>query len=184
MKKINLVIACLLGTAFTLGGYAATPKSEAYRQTPTGDGSESGLAITATLPDGTTHEMHLFFDPNEMRGFLEDTYGFDKTWHSKEFYTLSQQLKMNSKKADLVLPGLMMKPYSFDEIGEIGRVMKEKGLRFAIDAQRVSDTEYVEYGITAMDKKYTIFRYTIYFVSNKEEIPVSELAGEGLYLGY
>lgn len=61
MKKINLVIACLLGTALTLGGCASTPQSEAYLATPIGDGSESGFAMTTTLPDGTVNRKRSFF---------------------------------------------------------------------------------------------------------------------------
>ena len=182
--KINMVIACLLGTALALGGCASTPQSEAYLSTPIGDGSESGFVMTTTLPDGTTHEMHLFSTNDEVREFLEKTCGFDKTWHSKELYTNAQLIQMNSKTADLNLSGLVMKPYSFDEVGEIGRVMKEKGLRFAMDAQRGTATEYVEFGITAMDKKYTIFRYSIYLVSNEEMIPTSERSGSESYFGY
>ena len=186
MKKINMVVACLLGMACMFGGCASTPQSEAYLQTPIGDGSESGFVMTATLPDGTTREMHLFADYNEQREFLEDKIGFDKTWHSKSPYTSSQILKMNSKTADLHLDFLRMIPYSFDEIGEIGKIMKEKGLRFAINVEKMSDgdyKDYVEFAITAMDKKYTIFRYTVYLVTNEPEMSHEEM-GALLYLTY
>lgn len=183
MKKINMVTVCLLGTALTLAGCASTPQSEAYLQTSIGDGSESGFVMTTTLPDGTTREMHLFADNNEQREFLEDKIGFDKTWHSKFPYPSSQILKMNSKTADLHLAGLTMIPYSFDEIGEIGKMMKEKGLRFAINVEKMSDKDYVEFAITAMDKKYTIFRYTAYHVTNEPEMSHKEM-GALLYLTY
>ena len=182
--KINMVIACLLGTALALGGCASTPQSEAYLSTPIGDGSESGFVMTTTLPDGTMHEMHLFKTWQEMDAYTAKI-GFERTsWHMKFDASVLQMAKQNVKNAKFDEEGYLAPPYSFDDVGEIGRVMKEKGLRFAMDAQRGTATEYVEFGITAMDKKYTIFRYSIYWVSNEEMIPASERSGSESYFGY
>ena len=160
MKKINLVIACLLGTAFTLGGYAATPKSEAYRKTPTGNGSESGLAITVTLPDGTTHEMHLFKTWQEMDAYTAKI-GFERTqWHMKFDASILQQAKQSVKNAKFDEEGYLVQPYSFDDVGEIGRVMKEKGLPWSVYAFK-NGKEWRTIGVVAQDKKYTLFRFSV-----------------------
>ena len=158
--KINMVIACLLGTALALGGCASTPQSEAYLSTPIGDGSESGFVMTTTLPDGTMHEMHLFKTWQEMDAYTAKI-GFERTsWHMKFDASVLQMAKQNVKNAKFDEEGYLAQPYSFDDVGEIGRVMKEKGLPWSIYAFK-NDREWRTIGVVAQDKKYTLFRFSV-----------------------
>ena len=160
MKKINLVIVCLLGTALTLGGCASTPQSEAYLATPIGDGSESGFSMTTTLPDGTTREMHLFKTWQEMDAYTAGI-GFERTrWHMKFDASALQQLKFSAKNANFNEDGYLAQPYSFDDVGEMGKVMKEKGLPWSVYAFK-NDKEWRTIGLVAQDKKYTTFRFSV-----------------------
>lgn len=158
MKKINMVVVCLLSTALTVAGCASTPQSEAYLQTPIGNGSESGFVMTATLPDGTTREMHLFKTWQEMDAFTTEI-GFERTsWHMKFDASLLQTAKFSAKNAKFNEEGYLAEPYSFDEIGEIGKVMKEKGLPLSVYADKIGK-EWRTVGVVAQDKKYTNFRF-------------------------
>lgn len=167
MKKINMVVVCLLDTSLTVAGCASTPQSEAYLQTPIGNGSESGFVMTATLPDGTTREMHLFKTWQEMDAFTTEI-GFERTsWHMKFDASLLQTAKFSAKNAKFNEEGYLAEPYSFDEIGEIGKVMKEKELHLSVYADKIGK-EWRTVGVVAQDKKYTNFRFSIIDYIDKE----------------
>ena len=177
MKKINLVIACLLGIVLAFVGCASTPQSEAYLSTPIGDGSESGFVMTTTLPDGTTREMHLFKTPQECEAYAAKI-GFDiKRWHMKFDASFAQKMEMFKRDAKFNENGYYAHPFPFDEVGKIGKVMKEKGLSWSICALK-NGSEWRTIGVVAQDKKYTLFRFSIIDYIDEEAYQVRLAAKE------
>ena len=111
-----------------------------------GDGSETGYVMkNATLPDGSKADMHLFKTQKEASMyFKENTSG---KWYMKHEGTAGETLKMSGKNFKISEDDLYIMPCTVEELGEIGKVMFDKGLPFAIVVQN-RGTEIRQTGIS------------------------------------
>ena len=124
-----------------------------------GDGSESGYVMEkAMLPDGREVDMHLFKTAQEMNAYFQEI--ANGKWYMKHYYDVYETMFLSSNRNyQIAADDIFIKPYTVDELGEIGQTMFNKGLPIATFVERIG-SEVRQISISLYDDWRTA-RYSV-----------------------